>query len=140
MNKRLNKNTKLGIGLLILRLFAGLRIIYGVIDNVVSSEKMKEFQDFLAQFDMPFPHFSAILSIYVQLICGILILVGFQTKLATALLALNFLVAIIMVHIPNRDTIEATTPAAALLTIFICLFFTGSGKFSIENFAKNYSL
>lgn len=130
----MKNETKLGIGLLLLRVFAGLRIIYGVIDNVISSEKMKEFEGFLTQFNFPFPNISAIVSVYVQLICGILI--GYQTKWASSLLVINFLVAIFMVHLPANDTIEATTPAVALLVISLSLIFTGSGKFSIDNFKK----
>ncbi len=132
----MKNETKLGIGLLLLRVFAGLRIIYGVIDNVISSEKMKEFEGFLTQFNFPFPTISAIVSGYVQLICGILILIGYQTKWASSLLVINFLVAIFMVHLPANDTIEATTPAVALLVISLSLIFTGSGKFSIDNFKK----
>lgn len=124
------------IGLLALRLFAGLRIIYGVMDNVISYEKMKEFEVFLAQFHFPFPHISAVVSVYVQLICGILILVGYKTKWASAFLVLNFLMAIFMVHVPIGDTVEATTPALALLVISLCLFFTGSGKISVEHLIK----
>ncbi|SRR5690554_3836905 len=125
-----------GIGLFILRLFAGLRIVYGVVDNVVSSEKMEEFAVFLAHFHFPVPHISAVVSVYVQLVCGILILVGYKTRWASVLLSLNFLVAIFMVHIPNGDSIEATTPALALLAIALCLIFTGSGRYSVDYLLK----
>lgn len=123
---------KVDIGLLILRLFAGTRIIYGVADNIFSSEKMHEFKDFLAAHHFPVPLFSAYLSVYVQFIGGLLLLVGWQTKWAALVLAINFLVALFMVHVPNGDSFEAMTPALALLFIALCLLFSGPGKFSLD--------
>ncbi|SRR5690606_18866359 len=125
-----------GIGLFILRLFAGVRILYGVLDNVVSAEDMEEFASFLNHFNFPYPHISASVSVYVQLICGILILIGYKIRWASVLLAINFLVAIFMVHIPNGDSIEVTTPALALFTISLCLIFTGSGRYSVDELLK----
>lgn len=93
---------------------------------------MHTFKDFLAANNFPVPLFSAYLSVYVQLICGLLLLAGWKTKWASLLLVINFLVALLMVHIPKGDSFEAMTPALALLFMCACLFFTGPGKFSIE--------
>ena len=38
------------IGLLILRIFIGARILYGVIDNVINWDKMNEVAQFLSQY------------------------------------------------------------------------------------------
>jgi putative oxidoreductase len=64
------------IGVLLLRLFTGIRLLYGVLDNVVSWSHMLKFRDFLQQFQFPFPLLSAILSVYCQLLAGILFIVG----------------------------------------------------------------
>ena len=128
----MNQAKCISIGLLLLRLFAGIRIIYGVQDNVFSSAHMNEFAGFLAQYGFPFPPVSAYLSVYAQLIGGILIIIGWKTKWATLLLTINFMLAVVFVHFVNGDSFEATTPALALLTISLALFFAGPGKFALE--------
>lgn len=120
------------IGLLILRIFIGARILYGVIDNVINWDKMNEFAQFLSQYKFPYPIVSAITSVAIQLFCGFLILIGWQTKWSSLLLSLNFLIAIIMVHFPNNDSIEVLTPALAMLFISAALMFTGAGKYSVD--------
>jgi putative oxidoreductase len=118
------------IGLLALRLFIGLRLIYGVADNVFSQERMREFAHFLEANGFPFPMLSAIVSVYVQLLGGVCILVGYQVRLASAFLIVNFLIALGMVHL--NDTVEGMTPALAMLFGCITVLFTGAGRYSFE--------
>ncbi|MTI23275.1 DoxX family protein [Fulvivirga sp. RKSG066] len=124
--------TNPAIGLLILRLFIGFRLIYGVIDNILSWDKLLEFSEFLAAHSFPLPVVSALLSVYVQFICSALLIVGFKTRLAAIVLVFNFIVAFFAVHIPDHDSIEGMTPALAMLFGCLTLFFTGAGKLSIE--------
>lgn len=124
----LNKNRDVGIFLL--RLFVAVRIIYGVRDNILSWEHMLAFSDFLDKFHFPLPLTSALISVYVQFICGLLILVGHKIRPAAFLLILNFLVALLMVH-PN-DSFESMTPALALLFSCTVLLFYGQDKYSIK--------
>src|SRR5688572_8116210 len=85
------------IGILLLRLFIGLRLIYGVLDNVLSWPKMLEFRDFLAQFHFPFLLVCAVLSVYGQLLAGILVILGWKIRYAAIILIINFAVAILVV-------------------------------------------
>ena len=124
-----NKHADLGIFLF--RLFISLRILYGVADNVISREKMMEFSRFLKAFHFPLPLFSAVLSVYIQFIAGLFILVGFMTRPAALLLVLNFMVALLLVH--RNDTVEAMTPALAMLFGAVLLLFTGPGRFALDN-------
>lgn len=119
------------LGLLLLRLFIGLRLIYGVIDNIISWARMKEFEAFLAQFNFPFPLLSANVSVYLQTVCGICILIGYQVRIASMLMVLNFGIAL-FVHVKMGDTIEGMTPALAMLSGCLCLFFTGAGRYAID--------
>jgi putative oxidoreductase len=123
-----NKNADLGI--LIFRLFISFRILYGVIDNILSWERMMEFSRFLKTFHFPFPVFCAIVSVYAQLIAGLLLLAGFMTRTASLLLIINFIVALLLVH--RNDPVEAMTPALAMFFGAILLLFTGPGKFAID--------
>jgi putative oxidoreductase len=118
------------LGVLFLRIFVGLRLIYGVIDNIFSWEKMIEFSQFLKNFGFPLPLFSAALSVDCQLIAGMMILIGFRIRLAPIVMIINFIVALVMVH--SNDTIEGMTPALAMLFCSVLFLFQGSGKYSIK--------
>lgn len=128
----LDKNKDIGIFLL--RLFVGLRLIYGVTDNIFHWEHMIAFRDFLDKFHFPFPLVSAIVSVYVQFIAGLLLLLGYKIRIAAFAVILNFLVALVMVHL--NDSFESMTPALALLFICIALFFYGPGYYTIERFIR----
>ena len=118
------------IGILLLRIFIGVRLVYGVLDNVLHWERMIEFKDFLQQFHFPLPLVRSIVSVYAQLIAGILILIGWKIRWAAAVMIINFLVAIFMVH-RNQSFEEMTTPLAMLFSSLL-FFFTGSGKYSVD--------
>lgn len=122
------------IGIFILRLFIGLRLIYGVLDNIVSWDRMIDFSEFLSNHSFPFPLMSAVASVYIQFFCSIAILLGYKVRMASYLLIINFIVAIIFVHIRSHDSIEVMTPALAMLFGCITLFCTGGYKISLDSF------
>ena len=118
------------VGIFLLRLFVGLRLIYGVTDNVFSWEHMKAFEAFLAANHFPFPLISAVVSVYAQLVCGILILIGYQIRIASLIMIINFLVALLMVH--RNDTVEGMTPALAMLFGSAVFLFYGAGRIAVR--------
>lgn len=120
------------IGILILRLFIGFRLLYGVLDNVISWEKMLEFSHFLENNGFIMPTISAVLSVYVQLLGGIMLIIGFKTRIAAFFLVLNFVVALVFFHLKISDSIEGMTPAMAMLFGSLTLLFTGADKFSLD--------
>ena len=83
--------------LLLMRVFIGLFLIWGVWDNIVSSERMQEFAAFLDKYDFPSPRILAPLSVYVQLAVGVGFVVGLFTRWAGILCVITFVVAIAMV-------------------------------------------
>ena len=105
--------TNRGAGIFLLRLFIGLRLFYGVIDNVLSWDRMLEFSEFLRSQGFPIAIVSAIVSVYAQFVCSILILLGYKIRLAAAIMIINFLIALVMVH--RNDSVEGMTPALAML-------------------------
>ncbi|MFV0305005.1 MAG: DoxX family protein [Moheibacter sp.] len=121
-----------GLGIFLFRVFMGSRIFMGVWDYVVYDEKMTDFAQFLASYNVPYPTFSAPLSVYAQMICGFLILLGFQTRFVAFLMLINFLVAFFVVDI--HGTLEQMTPALAMLFGSLLLIFEGSGKYSLDYF------
>ena len=116
-------------GIFLLRLFIGSRLVYGVLDNVVSWEHMLKFRDFLKQFHFPFPLFCAVASVYLQLVAGIMIVTGLGIRFAAILMIINFIVALIMVH--RNDPIETMTVPLAILFASVLFLFQGAGRISI---------
>jgi putative oxidoreductase len=122
--------TNQSIGLLILRLFVGLRLIYGVIDNILSWDRMLEFEGFLSKVGFPFPLVCAVVSVYAQFFAGVLFIIGWKTRYAALLMIFNFSVAWIMVD--RHGSVEQMTPALSMLFCSVLLLFTGAGKLAIE--------
>ena len=119
------------IGILLLRIFVGSRLLYGVVDNLTSWDKMLEFSSFLESNGFPIPLASAIVSVAVQFVCGLFVLIGFKIKWASILLILNFVVALLFFHLRIGDSVEGMTPAVAMLFGSLTFVFTGAGRFSI---------
>ncbi|HEX8153067.1 MAG TPA: DoxX family membrane protein, partial [Thermoanaerobaculia bacterium] len=82
-------------GMLFVRLIVGFHLVYGTQDNVVSWARMLEFRDFLAERGVPFPLLSANLSVWAQLTCGILILLGAAIRPAAIVMIVNFIAAML---------------------------------------------
>jgi len=79
---------------LLLRLYLGGFLIWGVWDNITSAERMAEFQAFLAGLDCPWPEVAAPVSVWAQFLVGGLLIPGLLTRWAGLLLAVNFAVAV----------------------------------------------
>ena len=126
-------DSKKYLGIFLLRVFVGIRLLYGVIDNIVSWERMIEFSAFLQNNGFPLPMFSAITSVYVQFLGAILILVGYKIRYASFVLVVNFLVAVIFVHVRANDTIEGMTGALAMLFGCLTFLFNGADRISLDD-------
>lgn len=118
------------VGAVFIRLFMGTFLIYMSQDNVFSAARMTEFEAFLGQFGFPLPALSARVSVYAQLICGLLILIGAFTRIAAAVMIVNFVVALVMVHtrLPFREALDPS----AMLAGALFLLFHGPGVPSVD--------
>ncbi|MEQ9405122.1 MAG: DoxX family protein [Cyclobacteriaceae bacterium] len=121
------------ISFLIIQIVFGIRLIYGTIDNVLSWQRMLEFSDFLEGNGFPFPLESAIISVWLQFLCGISWIIGFKVKWTAATMALNFLVAVVFVHLINGDTYLQTAPALHLLVVSVVLMLTGGSEYGLRS-------
>ncbi|MCP9290584.1 DoxX family protein [Gracilimonas sediminicola] len=128
LNEFLNKHSKFGE--IFIRIMLGFHLIYGTQDNVFSWDRMLEFSSFLEGFGFPFPIVSAVVSVYAQFFCGIMYIVGFHVRVAALIMVLNFIVAIIMVHI--GDSYPGMFPAIVMLAGSLYLLFNGSKVLSIK--------
>lgn len=118
------------LALLAARLVVGGFLIYGVWDNIVSAERMAEFEKFLTIKGFAMPALMAPLSVYAQFLTGIAFISGFAIRWAGLICAFNFIVALVMVDAPLG--IRPAFPAAALVVIGLLFATIGAGRLSIE--------
>ena len=121
-------------GLLLLRLTVGTFLIFGVWDNIVSSERMDEFEAFLEKFGFVAPAFMARLSVYTQFGIGLAFITGGLTRWAGILCAINFAVAVIMVD--RFAGFRGAFPSLCLIAIGIYLALYGSGRFGLDTWLR----
>ena len=115
---------------LLFRLFLAFVLIYGTQDNVFSRERMLEFRDFLAQNRFPEPLAAAYLSAYAQFICGILLALGFLTRFTGAVVAINFVVALLMVHLRTPFNVNIAPLAMLVGGLFFAIY--GAPRYSLD--------
>ncbi|QNL48410.1 DoxX family protein [Olivibacter sp. SDN3] len=120
---------------LFIRLIVGFHLIYGVHDNIIDQAAMGKFSAFLSTYNFPAPPIAAYISVYAQLICGILFVVGYYLRIAALLMIINFTVALLAVHI--SDSYTNMFPALFMLFSSFSLFFSGAGKFSADQLKRN---
>jgi putative oxidoreductase len=100
------------LGLLILRFATGVFIIDGVMDNVLSRERMAEFIGFLT--------------------AGVLVLLGLATRWGGLILFATFTVGLVMVHL--HQSLREWWPALALVGIGALLATRGGGRYALDRF------
>lgn len=115
---------------LLLRLFLAFVLVYGTQDNVFSRARMLEFRDFLAANGFPYPLACAYLSAYAQFATGILLALGLFTRAAAAVVAVNFVVALLMVHVGQPFNANIAPLAMLVGGLFFVLY--GAPFYSLD--------
>lgn len=77
---------------------------------------------------------SLLLAIFSEVVCSLLILVGFKTRWATVPIIITMLVAGFHFHYSDPFTVKEN--AILYLVGFLLLFFTGGGRFSVDAVAN----
>jgi len=116
--------------LLLMRVFVGLFLVWGVWDNVTSGERMQEFVDFLGKHGFAHPRLLAPISVYLQLAIGMGFVLGAFTRWAGLLCAIHFVIAIVMVD--HAGGMRGIFPSGCLVVIGLYLATRGAGRFSID--------
>ncbi|QIN83851.1 DoxX family membrane protein [Rubrobacter tropicus] len=130
--------------------FAGLaglaplvvRIIVGTIMAVHGFQKLvggpANFGAFLQQLGVPAPTLMAYVVTFVELVGGILLILGLFSRLAALLLTINLTVAILLVKLDVGLIAPADQPGVgyeldlALIAGFLVILFAGPGPISID--------
>lgn len=74
---------------------------------------------------------SLVLSAFAEGICGLLLLLGLGTRIASIFLIINMSVAVFFAH--AADPFGVKEKAILFLLLFILTFLTGGGKYSLDN-------
>lgn len=119
------------LGQLILRGWLGLTMLinHGI-------PKLMKFNEMAASFPDPLgvgPKFSFGLSLFAEVVCSALLVVGFLTRFAALSLAITMGVAFIIVHKASLTPGPASGELAFMyLAGFLALVFTGAGRYSVD--------
>ena len=116
--------------LLLLRLFIGIFLVWGVWDYITSHERMQAFVEFLRKYAFMAPNLLAPVSAWLQLAIGLAFVLGLFTRWAGILCAVHFTVAIAMVD--YHGGMRGIFPAGCLVVIGLYLATHGAGRFSID--------
>ena len=120
--------------LLALRVFTGVFLVWGVWDNIADPARMTEFVEFMRHFKFPAPEFMAPLSVWFQFACGGLLILGLFTRWAGLLMAFNFIVGFLMVHL--GDDFRAQFPALILIFVNAHFAASGGGRFALDRLLR----
>lgn len=121
------------IGLLILRLSLGVLLLLHGIAKVVRG--VGSIKGRLA--DAGLPEFIAYGVYLGEVVAPILLIIGFRTRLAAAVVAINMLVVLFLAHAADIYKLSKSGAwAAELVGLFlfgsIALIFTGGGKYALS--------
>lgn len=119
---------KTDAAILLVRVAIGaMMLTHGIpkLGNLFSGQPIM-FVDFLGLG----PAISLALTVFAEVFCSILILLGLGTRLATLPLIITMLVALVQVH--AADVFAKKEMALHYLLVYILLFVLGSGRYSID--------
>lgn len=121
------------LAILIMRLgFGGLMLPHGYRKLMMLIENWGEIQ-----FGDPIgigPVFSLILAVFAEVVCSIIIIIGFKTKLFIIPLIVTMFVAAFVVH--GADPLAKKEMALLYFFGFIAIALLGSGKYSVDGYLK----
>jgi putative oxidoreductase len=118
-----------------------LRVVTGVIFFLHGWQKLFEMghdgvTGFFTSLNIPLPAVAAAIVIAVELLGGLALILGFLTRLVAVPLAIDMLVALVVVHRAKFFVAEGGYEFVLLLAAASAsLFFLGSGAFALDNFS-----
>ncbi len=124
-----------GFGLAILRVVVGIVFLAHGLQKVLQFGIPGDAGNLEGQ-GVPLPLFFAVVVTLVEVLGGVALILGIFTRLVAVPLAIDMLVAMLMVHLPNgffmmNNGIELTL---ILLAASVALALAGSGEASLDKF------
>jgi putative oxidoreductase len=129
------------VAIILARIPVGLFFFLSGRGKLFVPERRDQMRQTLIEARVPFPDFNAVFVSTVEFVCGLLLVIGALTPLASAMLGCLMIVAIMTSAIRN---IKASCPLGWLaeflylpevlyLLILIWLFFSGPGWLSVDH-------
>jgi len=121
------------IGLLLIRVLAGFAMVYDhgyAKFQVIVNGGTDKFINFLGMG----PHASMALSMTAEFFFAMFVVFGLFTRFSTIFLIINMAVAFFVAH--AGDPFIERELSFLYMIIFLMLFFTGGGKYSLSTFIK----
>lgn len=125
--------TRLNIGLAVLRVVVGIVFVFHGYDKLFNSG-IPGVTGFFTQIGAPLPGISAPLVSILEFAGGIALILGLLTPFVAALLAVDVLAALFLVHLPAGFSV-ANGGYEFVLTLFaasLALALTGPGAYALD--------
>ena len=84
------------------------------------------------------PELSLGLAVFAEVFCSVLLIAGFATRLAVVPLIITMLVAALIIH--GADPFGKQESSLQYLLVYVVLFFTGSGRYSVDDLLHQRSM
>jgi putative oxidoreductase len=126
-----SQSWSIDLGLLILRLCCALMFLHGW-------GKFTEFSDGASEWPDPFhvgPVVSKGLTVFAELFCTLLVVLGLFTRLALIPLIICMIVIIFVMH--AGEPFGEKELGVHYLLAYLTLLFTGPGKYSVDGVMRN---
>lgn len=114
-----------------LRFISGWMLVSGAWSMAFFLKPISGMVDFFEGLDFPFPEFMVYLAIYIQLIGGLLLILGLWVRQAAIILTLYFSIALLAAHMQHPIAISFS--AWGLWAMSCSLVLSGNGKLALEN-------
>lgn len=116
-----------------------LRVVVGIVFAVHGGQKLflmgfEGVSGFFGMLGIPLPFIAAIVVTFLELVGGIALILGIGTRYVSALLVVNMLVAMSLVHMPNGFFVSDNGYELVLTLAAAALYFaiTGAGSLSLD--------
>lgn len=122
------KDLPVHVGLLLVRLSAGILMMpHGYNKLIHFAERKNKFMNFLGLGSA----ISLALVIFAEFFCSLFLAAGFLTRLALVPLSITMAVAVFKAH--HGEIFGDGETGFLYLTIYVMLFISGAGKYSLDN-------
>jgi len=116
-------------GVILIRLIVGLFMCYHG-SEVFDHQKMDDYAKWMSDLHFPSPGLMAYLGKGTELVAGVLLLSGFLTRVAVIALIITMLTIIFFMG--KGDIFMDDQHPFLFVLLFLVIFFTGPGKFSLD--------
>ena len=129
----INKKALVNIGLLVLRIGIGVIFIFHGLPKLMGGvETWTQIGSTMSMVGISFaPAFWGFMAAFAEAIGGIFIILGLLHRPVALMLVFTMIVAVLM-HVTAVDPFGIYSNALKGLVVFIALFITGPGKYSLD--------